>query len=49
MNPLENCFEGSYLDLVNVTIDHLDGSSVLEVLANYLIELFMLFTTRVVQ
>ena len=48
MNPIENCFEGSYLDLVNVTIDHLHGSSVLKVLANYKIELFMVFTVHLV-
>ena len=48
MNPIENCFEGSDLDLVNVTIDHLHCSSVLEVLADYLIELFVLLTAHVV-
>ena len=48
MDPIEDCFEGSYLDLVNVTIDHFHCSSVLEVLADYLIELFVLVTAYVV-
>ena len=47
MNPVENCFERSDLDLVNITIDHLHCSSVLKVLADYLIELFMLLTAHV--
>ena len=47
MDPFQDCFEGVLLYLVNVTIDHLHGLSILEVFTDNLLEFFVLIAVLI--